>query len=108
MRKTNKIITIFMLITVLTMSLFISNVNAAATISQGDLNSTVTVTRNVTGVTNPVTNTFGYTITEDSGYNTAGTVTGSPTISNIVFNGTTPSGGTATETGTVNFAGVSF
>ena len=109
MRKTNKIITIFMLITVLTMSLFISNVRASASISQGDTNSTVTITRNVTNATGNVTNTFSYNIAPDTTYNNSvGTVTGTPTISGISFTNVAPTAGTATQTGTVNFAGVTF
>ena len=108
MKRTNKVIAILMLIALLTMSLFANSVNASATISQGDANSTVTITRNVTGVTNNVTNTFGYTITPDSTYNGTKTVTGSPTVGNIVFSDVAPNAGTATQTGTVNFAGVTF
>ena len=71
MKKTQKIITILTLIAILTMSLFISTVNAAVTIASGAENSTVTITRNVNGVTNPVTNTFTYTIAFDSAYGAA-------------------------------------
>ena len=108
MRKTNKIITIFMLITVLTMSLFISNVRASITIADNASDRTVSIERNVTGVTNPVTNTFTYTIAQDTGYNSTA-VTNYPTSTTVVFNGTTPNAsGTATQTGTVDFAGATF
>ena len=63
MKKTNKILTtIILVIVMLTMSLFISKVNASVTIASGATASTVVVTKEVTGVTNPVSNTFGYTI----------------------------------------------
>ena len=111
MKKTQKIITILMLIAILTMSLFISTVNAAVTIASGAENSTVTITRNVNGVTNPVTNTFTYTIAFDSAYGAAkksGTATGFPTSTTVVFNNKAPNAGTATQTGTVDFAGTTF
>lgn len=108
MRKTNKFITILMLITVLTMSLFISNTNAAVTIGPSDSNRTVQITRNVTGVTNPVTNTFTYTIAADSTYNGTKTATNFPTSTTVVFNNTAPTSGTASQTGTVDFAGTTF
>ena len=108
MKKTNKIITIFMLITVLTMSLFISNVGASVTIANDAQDRTVTITRNVTGVTNPVTNTFTYTIAPDTQYN-PGTVTGYPTSTTVAFSGVTPNAsGTATQTGAVDFGGTTF
>jgi len=77
----------------------------------------LTIRREVTNVSNPVTNTFGYTITQgdpvDASSNTpatnpAGGVTGFPTTASVVFNGTTPSSGTATETATVDLSGVTF
>lgn len=111
MKKTQKIITILTLIAILTMSLFISTVNAAVTIASGAENSTVTITRNVNGVTNPVTNTFTYTIAFDSAYGAAkksGTATNFPTSATVVFNNKAPNAGTATETGIVDFAGTTF
>lgn len=104
MKKTQKIITILMLISILTMSLFISTVNAAdAVVATPGM---VTVTKNVTGVTNPVTNTFGYTIEADS--NNPAAVTGFPTSASIAFNGVTPTSGTATQTTTVDFSAAKF
>ena len=50
----------------------------------------ITLTRTVSGVTNPVTNTFTYTMTADS--NNPGTVTGMPSPIQIVFNNTAPNG----------------
>lgn len=112
MKKTQKIITILMLISILTMSLFISTVNAAVTIASEAENSTVTITRNVNGVTNPVTNTFTYTIAFDSAYGAAkksGTATNFPTSATVVFNNKAPNdAGTATQTGIVDFAGTTF
>ena len=89
MKKTQKIITILMLIAILSMSLFISTVNAAATVSSP---GTVTVTKNVTGVTNNVTNTFGYTIAADTTFNPAA-VTNYPTTASIAFSNAAPTAG---------------
>ena len=104
MKKTQKIITILMLIAILSMSLFISTVNAAATVSSP---GTVTVTRNVTGVTNNVTNTFGYTIEADTEYNPAA-VTNFPTSASIAFSNVAPTAGTATASTTVDFSSAVF
>lgn len=104
MKKTQKIITILMLIAILTMSLFISKVNAAdATVATP---STVTITKNVTNVTNPVTNTFGYTIDADS--NNPATVTGFPSTASIAFDNEEPTSGTATKSTTIDFASAKF
>ena len=105
MKKTQKIITILMLISILTMSLFISTVNAAnATVATP---GTVTVTKNVTNVTNPVTNTFGYTIEADTEYNPAA-VTNFPTSASIAFSNVAPTAGTATASTTVDFSSAVF
>ena len=105
MKKTQKIITILMLIAILTMSLFISKVYAvdAVVASPG----TITVTKNVNNVTNPVTNTFGYTITADSNYNPA-SVTGYPTTASIAFSNAAPTSGTVTNTATLDFSSAVF
>ena len=52
------------------------------------------VTRNVTGVANPVTNTFTYTVTNESGNPATITIPGTTTIA---FNAATPSSNTATQ-----------
>lgn len=113
MKKTNKIITIIMLVAILTMSLFVSTVNAAVTIGASDSNRTVAITRNVNGVTNPVTNTFTYTIALDSSYGagaTSGAVSDYPTSTTIAFNGVAPEQGatTVSQNGSVDFAGTTF
>ena len=72
----------------------------------------VDIKRNVTDVTDPVVNTFTYTIAPDTTYNPAGsTVTGYPTTATITFNGTgtaIPVSGTAYESTNVSFAGTDF
>lgn len=106
MKKTQKIITILMLIAILTMSLFISKVNAADATATVASPSEITITKNVTGVTNPVTNTFGYTIEADA--NNPATVTGFPSTASIAFSGVTPTSGTATQTTKIDFANAKF
>ena len=104
-------ITIIMLVAILTIGLFISTVNASVTIGASDSNRTVTITRNVNEVTNNVTNTFTYTIAFDSAYGAGangGTASGFPTSTTVAFNNVAPLSGTATQTGTVDFAGTTF
>ena len=76
--------------------------------ANGNVNS-LTITRNVNGVTNPVTNTFTYTIAEVSKPATA-TVTGMPTSLTVVFDSEDPDTTThvATQTATLNLAAVTF
>jgi len=108
MKKTNKIITIIMLVAILTMSLFVSTVYAATnTVATVKTPGTVTVTKNVTGVTNPVTNTFGYTIAADTTYNPA-EVTDYPTSASISFSNAIPSNGQVSNDTTVDFSGAKF
>ncbi len=108
MKRTRKIITLIMLIAILVMSLGINTSNAAVTIANNATNRTVPITRNVTGVTNKVNNTFGYTITPDTTYNGDKTVTNYPTTLSIPFTNVTPTSGTATQTVNLDFAGTTF
>lgn len=88
----------------------ISNVSAVTIGSDGsgttNNSSTITVTRQVSNVSNPVSNTFSYSITANDNYEDS--VTGAPTISDVVFNNVTPVDGTASATSTINFSGVAF
>lgn len=77
----------------------------------------LTIRRQVTNVTNPVTNTFGYTITQGAyqaassntpATNPAGGVTGFPTTASVTFDAVAPQSGTASKTGTVDLSNVSF
>ena len=77
------------------MSLFISKVYADVTCTVASP-GTVTVTKNVNNVTNPVTNTFGYTIEADA--NNPATVANFPTSATIAFTSVTPTSGTAPQT----------
>lgn len=71
-------------------------------------NNPVTLKRTVGGVSNPVTNTFTYTITEGSKPDGA-TVSGAPTSATIVFNGTEAvSSNSVQDTTTLDFSAVEF
>lgn len=79
----------------------------AQTAAQYDENgSTVTLTRLVNGVSNPVSNTFTYTITADA--DNPGTVANLPDPGTIVFNNVAPSSGTASMTKTIDFANADY
>ena len=65
-----------------------------ATITVKAANEGFKVTRTVTGATNPVTNTFTYTVTNESGNPATITIPGTTTIA---FNAATPSSNTATQ-----------
>ena len=97
-------------ISALIMSVFcgvtLSNQTHAATITFDQDIDTIPFTRTVTGVSNPVTNTFTYTITADAG--NPDTVTNVPTTSTVVFNATNPSSNTTTEAGAIDFSGATF
>lgn len=68
----------------------------------------VTVTKNVNDVTNPVINTFTYTVEEDSG-NPATGLTGLPSTFTIAFDGSeTITSNTATKTGSLDLSSVNF
>lgn len=82
-------------------------VNAwAATTSYDNGVTTIPIKRTVTGVSNPVTNTFTYTITPVSSNPTG--ASNEPTTASIVFNNTTPVSGTATATGSIDFSGTTY
>ena len=66
----------------------------------------VTLERSVTNITNPVTNTFTYSVT--TGADNPGTVTGYPTSATIEFNNVAPTGTTATQTTTLDFSNADF
>ncbi len=72
----------------------------------GGLNA-ITITRNVSGVTNPVTNTFTYTITNTDKPSGA-TVTNAPTTASVAFSNTAPVSNTATKSTTVSFTNANY
>lgn len=78
---------------------------ATGSISSTTTNHAITLSREVTGVTNKVTNTFTYTVT--AGSNPSG-ATDIPTTKTIVFNGATPSSNKVTQSATLDFAGATF
>lgn len=79
---------------------------AATTITFTDNVKTIPFTRTVTGVSNPVTNTFTYTVTPDAN-NPAG-VTNAPTSASVVFSGATPTSNTVNGTGALDFTNTTF
>ncbi len=104
--KTKKIIIIATLI--ISMLLMNMSVFAASPVSLDSNADEITVTRKVQNVTNPVTVTYGYSIAYNND-GPAGGVSGTPTISNIVFNNATPnSSNEVTQTGTIDLSGLSF
>ncbi len=104
MKKLKLIVAIFM-----SVALFggMSSVNAATgSITNTTTNHAITLSRTITGVSNKVTNTFGYTVTADSSNPTG--VTGMPTTGSVAFSAVTPSSNTATATGTLELSGTTF
>lgn len=66
----------------------------------------IDITREVTGVTNPVTATFGYTISEDS--RNPALVTGLADSASVEFSAVSPVENVATASTTLDFSGVEF
>lgn len=88
---------------------FGGNASAAATCEGGNISGQdckMRITREVTNVSNPVTNTFSYTITAASG--NPGTVTGAPASASIAMSAEAISGGKATKTADIDFSGATF
>ncbi len=80
----------------------------ANTIATGDLTGNpITLKRSVSGITNPVTNTFTYAVTSSS-VPSGATVTSYPTSATINFNNVTPTGGTAEQSTTLDFASANY
>lgn len=79
-------------------------INTNAEVISGS--ATLDVERKVNDVTNPVTNTFGYTVEADASNPAA--VTNLPTSLEVVFNATAPVSGVATETATLDLSAVNF
>ena len=79
----------------------------ATTATYDGTNNIVTLQRTVSGVSNPVTNTFTYTITNTDKPDGA-TVTGAPTSASIAFSNQAVSDGSAVKTTTVDFSTADF
>ena len=80
----------------------------ANTIASGDLTGNpITIKRSVSGISNAVTNTFTYTVTQSS-VPSGATVTGAPTSATIAFNNVLPTGGTAEQTTTLDFSTANY
>ncbi|MCR5572923.1 MAG: hypothetical protein K6F57_04095 [Candidatus Saccharibacteria bacterium] len=84
-----------------------AGVFANAVASADYTNNPITLSRTVSGVTNKVTNTFGYKITSTTKPDGA-TVTGAPTSASIVFNSQSVTDGAATKTTTVDFSAANY
>lgn len=69
-------------------------------------NHSVTISRSITALEGPATNTFTYSVTPAT--TNPGTITGAPTQAKIYFSAKAPTGTTATKTTTIDFAGTSF
>ncbi len=85
-----------------------SSVTATSTKISANINSpqSITITREVSGVTNLVTNSFGYSVTADA--NNPGEVSGLPSEISLEMNAVQPVENVARATSTIDFAEVSF
>lgn len=81
---------------------------SALTISNWNGDSTVKINREITGVSNPVTNTFGYTITQASTDPSGMTATNLPANPSVVFNNTGVTSNKATSYITYDLSNVNF
>ncbi len=81
---------------------------SALTISNWNGSSQVKINREVTGVSNPVTNTFGYTVTQDSTEPSGMTASNLPTNPSVVFNNTGVTSNKATSYITYDLSNVNF
>lgn len=106
--KSIKLLLVALAIIVLTSILNLTSVKAAFTpVSISGTTQSIPVTREVKNVTNPVENTFTYSIVADSSNPAA--VTGLPSSFTITFDGTeNVSTTTATKTGNLNLSNVRF
>ena len=113
MKKT-KILAIFIVAMLLIMTIGMKNVYGfSATkiiqdpVADAGKTTSLTITREVEEVTNPVTNTFTYTITPDASNPTG--ATGIPTSLTIAFDKETPNASNiASKTGTLDFSNATF
>ncbi len=94
--------------TLLSMPLMTMNVAATSTKIGANANSpqSITITREVSGVTNPVTNNFSYSIRAD--VNNPGEVSGLPSEISLEMNAAQPVENVARATSVINFAEVTF
>ena len=80
----------------------------ANTVSSTDYTGNpITLRRTISGVSNPVTNTFTYTITESS-TPSGGSTTNAPTAASIAFNNATPNNHEVSASTTVSFASTNY
>jgi len=102
-----KILGGFLLSAIAAISMPFIGTASAATISENvDSPQSMTIHRYVHGVTNPVTNTFTYTITEDPKNPAA--VSNLPESATIKFEQVEPSGGLASRSTVLDLSGVEF
>ena len=103
----NKAKTITILTSVLAMAVGILMPSQVFAATSFDGNDYVTLTRNITNVSNPISDTLSYKIDPKEDYSTK--VVNAPTSASIVFNNVTPgTNNTATSTTNVSFANTTF
>ena len=111
MRKTKFLATVLVIaLLISSMAVFAPKTFAFsnATLKTGD-DGQITITRNVNDVTNPVTNTFTYTIAQHKHADTEPTAVSFPTSATVVFDGDEAIvSGTATSTGIIDFSTAQF
>jgi len=94
------------LLLVLSTLVYVPAVNAADPVSLATGNNSIGITRTISDVSNPVTNTFTYTITADA--SNPASVTGLPSSETIAFNNVTPTSGSVSQTKNLDLSGVQF
>lgn len=104
MKKTKMLIVIFVMMDIVIAGLSVASYAAETSVTGTP--TSLTITREVNNVTNPVTNTFTYTVEADASNPAA--VTDLPTGVQVVFNNVSPTSNKATATGTLDMSGVKF
>lgn len=103
----NKAKTITILTSMLAMAVGILMPSQVFAATSFDGNDYVTLTRNITNVSNPISDTLSYKIDPEGDYSTK--VVNAPTSASIVFDNVTPgANNTATSTTNVSFANTTF
>lgn len=85
---------------------FLASATTVSISSNTESPQSITIHRYVHGVTNPVSNTFTYSITED--VNNPAPVNNLPDSATIEFDNVEPSGGLASKSGSIDLSGVEF
>ena len=107
--KSIKKITVASILSVAVVAAFAGGSASAATTYNGgnvDDSGKLQITRKVSGVSNPVSNVYSYTITADSDNPAA--ATGFPSTSTITFSSVAPVSNVATATSTLDFSSTNY